>query len=112
MTDAREWRLFSFIEKSADRIGLRLTLCKYGEHRLALIPKDDGLPIYSRDAEIFTGDAEHLESALYGWNKAYEYFSGLGLLTVKKVADAESRVMQDKVVHMLRTGEKLEDAIK
>jgi hypothetical protein len=40
---------------------------------VALMPKDDSLPIYSRDAELFVGTIEQLEVWLQGLEWAREY---------------------------------------
>jgi hypothetical protein len=46
---------------------------EYGDI-IALFPKDDGLPIYNRDAELFTGTIEQLEVWLKGleWSRDYD----------------------------------------
>jgi hypothetical protein len=52
---------------------------KHGNYRqefgdlVSLFPKDQELPIYSRDAEIYVGTLEGMEVWLNGFEKAREY---------------------------------------
>jgi hypothetical protein len=104
MTTAYDWRLIQRLELEAARIGMAITQSKHGNDILALVPKDDSLPIYTREAELATGTAEHLQSVVQGWNKAYEYFSALKIISQQKLLDAEILVMQDRLAHTLKTG--------
>lgn len=67
------------LEKRVDRLGLRMDHPRRGGYQrefvdlVALLPKDDTLPIYSRDAELFTGTLEQMEHWLNGWEKMQQY---------------------------------------
>jgi hypothetical protein len=67
------------LEEEVDRMGLRMGNPKNGGYRqefgdvVSLFPKDDELPIYSRDAELFAGTLEEMEVWLRGFQKAQEY---------------------------------------
>lgn len=67
------------LEVEIDRLGMKMGAHKHGTYRqefgdvVALFPKDDALPIYSRDAELFVGTLEEMEVWLLGWQKSYEY---------------------------------------
>jgi hypothetical protein len=68
------------LEKEIDELGFRWGNSKHGtwgNHQygdvIALFPNDDSLPIYSRDAELFTGTIETLEVWLNGFRQAREY---------------------------------------
>jgi hypothetical protein len=67
------------LEEEIDNLGMRMGNSKHGNYRnefgdiVALFPKDDALPIYSRDAELFSGSLEEMELWLRGWRKSYEY---------------------------------------
>lgn len=66
------------IEEECDRLGFMLCHSKYGHHRegdnLAIKPKDENsLPLYSRDAEPFTGTLKELEVWLMGVQWARDY---------------------------------------
>jgi hypothetical protein len=68
------------LEEEINKLGFRWGNSKHGAWGgndygdvVALFPKDDCLPIYSRDAEMFTGTIEQLEVWLQGFQKAREY---------------------------------------
>lgn len=67
------------LEEEVDKLGMRMGNTKHGNYRqefgdvVALFPKDDALPIYSRDAELFVGTLEEMEVWLRGWQKSFEY---------------------------------------
>jgi len=67
------------LEARIDRLGFRMGNPKNGNYRqefgdlVALFPKEDTLPIYSRDAEIYVGTLEAMEYWLNGFEKAREY---------------------------------------
>jgi hypothetical protein len=67
------------LEERVDRLGFRMGNPKHGNYRqefgdlVSLFPKDQELPIYSRDAEIFVGTLEGMEVWLNGFEKAREY---------------------------------------
>lgn len=67
------------LEERVDRLGMRMGNPKHGNYRqefgdlVSLFPKDDNLPIYSRDAEIFVGTLESMVDWLNGFEKAREY---------------------------------------
>jgi hypothetical protein len=68
------------LEQEIDELGFRWGHSKHGAWGnnefgdvISLFPKDDSLPIYSRDAELFTGTIEGLELWLNGFRRAREY---------------------------------------
>jgi len=67
------------LEEEVDKLGFRMGNSKHGNYRqefgdvVALFPKDDAFPIYSRDAEIFVGTLEEMEVWLRGFQKCQEY---------------------------------------
>ena len=67
------------LEEEADKLGFRMGHSKHGNYRqefgdvVALFPKEDAFPIYSRDAEMFVGTINEMEVWLRGWQKAAEY---------------------------------------
>lgn len=67
------------LEDLVDKLGFRIGESKHGNYRqefgdtVALFPKDDAFPIYSRDAELFVGTLEEMEIWLLGFQKANEY---------------------------------------
>lgn len=83
------------IEEEIDRLGFKFKRPKHGdweseEKSLSLVPKDpDALPIYSRDAELYVGSVEGLETWLAGVRWAREYDMMLKLSDDKKRARKE-----------------------
>ena len=66
------------VEQQADKLGMKFAAYKYDNEfgaNVALIPKDnDALPIYSRDAQLFSGTLEGAESWMHGveWSRNYD----------------------------------------
>jgi hypothetical protein len=58
---------------------------------IALYPKDDRLPIYTRDACLFTGNLVELEYWIKGLDWARQYDSYLGVANEKRRAQYEEK---------------------
>ena len=89
------------VEERADKLGFKFAPYKhdniYGEN-VALIPKDQELPIYTRDAELFAGTLEGAEYWMQGvmWARNYDR------MVVDKNTDAKRlRKEQDERNHQL-----------
>lgn len=86
------------LEERVDLLGFRMGNPRHGNYQqefgdlVALFPKDDCLPIYSRDAEIFVGTLESMEVWLTGFEKAREYDR---MLMGKTVESKRERKEQD-----------------
>lgn len=85
------------LEEECNRLGFMICHSKYGYRQefgdvLALKPKEDSLPIYARDAELFVGTINDLEQWLKGieWARTYDR-----MLIDKKLDDKRSRKEQD-----------------
>lgn len=100
------------IEEQALLLGFRLANPKHGcwgggsndgIDQVALYADSDALPIYSRDAELFTGTFNQVEMFLTGWAKAQQYDMMLRLTDDKKrkayeVKEVErQRVAREKI---------------
>lgn len=95
------------LEADVDKLGFMLCAPKHGnwsgndyDDRVAIKPKDAAsLPIYSRDAELFTGSLEQLRVWLQGVNWAREYDMMLKLSDEKKrtVKEDQERARQFSV---------------
>ena len=85
------------IEAQVDRLGFKFAKSKHSDWSddhgaLSLVPKDpDALPIYSRDAELFVGTIERLETWLVGVQWARDYDAMLKMSDEKKREKAEVR---------------------
>lgn len=86
------------LEERVDRLGFRMGNPKHGNYRnefgdlVSLFPKEDALPIYSRDAELYIGTLEGMETWLNGFEKAREYDR---MLMGKTVETKRQRSEQD-----------------
>ena len=66
------------IEEQAMIAGFRLGKPSHGWNEpnydvVSLYPADDALPVYSRDAELFTGTFSDVEIFVNGWARAQQY---------------------------------------
>ena len=86
------------IEESAKLLGFRLGSPRHGwssvedGDMVSVYPDGEALPIYSRDADIFTGTFGQLETWLRGWMQAQQYDAMLRMTDDKrrrKFEDAE-----------------------
>lgn len=86
------------LEERVHVLGFRMGNSKHGNFRqefgdvVALFPENDSFPVYSRDAELFSGTLEQLEHWLNGleWARKYDL-----LLIGDKVERQRARKEQD-----------------
>jgi hypothetical protein len=106
------------IEEQVDKLGLKFKRPKHGdweseERSLSLVPKDDdALPIYSRDAELYVGSLEQLETWLYGVKWARDYDMMLKLGDDAKRAKAEQKERNRLLMRTLKEGKRVEGSVK
>ena len=109
-------RKIRYLEEECDKLGFKITSTKdyvniYGDV-VALKPKADCLPIYSRDAELFVGTIEDLERWIQGFHFARKYDS---MLFGTKHDTNRDRKEQDlrnkKLMDTIKEG-KLQDGVK
>lgn len=86
------------IEEHAKSIGFRLGRPKMsawsdsGSHdTVSVFPADDAMPIWTRDAELYTGTFRDVEIWLAGWIRAQEYDRMLRLSDPEKRKKYEDR---------------------
>ena len=86
------------VREVVDRLGFRMCRTPYatfGEtenvDNIALYPKDDRLPIYSRDAVLFTGNLSELEYWIKGLDWARQYDNYLGAMSEKRREQFETK---------------------
>ena len=94
---------FQRIEEQAKMLGFRLAHPKNGFYNsdeygdlVSLYADGEALPIYSRDADLFTGTFNQVEMFLTGWAKAQQYDMMLRLTDDKrrKAYEAKERERQ------------------
>jgi len=84
------------LEEAANKLGFMFAASKYDDYnsygeRVSLKPINAKLPVYARDAEVFTGTLEELEVWLRGveWARGYDML--LRLSDEKKRITAEDK---------------------
>ena len=98
------------IEEQIDKLGFKFAKSKHGDWSddhgaLSLVPKDhEALPIYSRDAELFVGSLEGLETWLHGVRWAREYDMMLRLSDEKKRARKEQDERNKNLLSSIKEG--------
>jgi hypothetical protein len=106
-------RKIKYLEEECDKLGFMLSHARhyindFGDV-VALKPKADCLPIYSRDAELFVGTIEELERWIQGFQFARKYDS---MLFGNKYDNQRDRKEQDYrnklLLNMIKTGKKNE----
>lgn len=98
------------IEAQIDLLGFKFSKSKHSDWTdnhgaLSLVPKDqESLPIFSRDAELFVGSLESLETWLHGVRWAREYDMMLRVSNDKKREAAEQKERNRQLLRTLKEG--------
>ena len=84
------------VRELADHYGFRLGKAPYSNFgdnidSIALYPKDDSLPVYSRDACLFTGNLSEVETFFEGirWSRNYDQM--IGAMSVQRREQYEAK---------------------
>ena len=102
------------IKERADKLGFMLCYPRHGwgsnrgDDYVAIKPKDDSLPMYARDAELFCGTIDDLNSFFAGLEWARQYDEMLRLSNSKKRERKEQDERNRKLVSLLM-GEKINE---
>jgi hypothetical protein len=85
------------LEAQADKLGMQFAAYKYDNNygdNVALIPKDnDALPIYTRDAQLFSGTLDGAEYFMQGVEWARDYDR---MVIDRKMDEKRERKEQDE----------------
>jgi hypothetical protein len=106
------------LEEQIDKLGFKFAKSKHSDWSddhgaLSLKPKDvDSLPIYSRDAELYVGSVEGLETWLAGVHWAREYDMMLKLSDDKKRTQAEQKEKNRQLMRMIKEGKRIEGTVE
>jgi hypothetical protein len=106
------------VEEEIDKLGFKFSKSKHSDWQedhgaLSLMPKDsDSLPIYSRDAELFVGSIEGLETWLHGVRWAREYDMMLKVSDEKKRTAAEQKERNRQLLKILKENKLPEGLLK
>jgi hypothetical protein len=106
------------VEAKAEKFGFRFASANSswvdiggGFAMIYLKPKDDCLPHYNRDAQIFSGSLESIETWLDGleWARGYEEL--LKLSNDKKRSEKEQSERNRQLLRTIKTGRKIDGVI-
>ena len=105
------------VEAKADELGFKFSSANYNYGNsnnisyICLKPKDDCLPHYSRDADIFIGTLEEINTWLTGveWARGYEELLKLG--NDKKRSEKEQVERNRQLLRTIKTGRKVEGIV-
>jgi hypothetical protein len=106
------------LEEQIDKLGFKFAKSKHSDWSddhgaLSLKPKDpNALPIYSRDAELYVGSVEGLETWLAGVRWAREYDMMLKLSDDKKRTQAEQKEKNRILMRMIKEGKRIEGTVE
>jgi hypothetical protein len=97
------------LREKAHALGFMMTYGRnsytYGDSaRICLQPRDDELPPYSRDAEVFYGTVEELTAWLIGIEWARNYDAMIKLTTDKKREAAEQTERNRQLMYAVKHG--------
>lgn len=104
------WQLlksFRDVEQRANKIGLKFAPSKYSGMEfdtIALIPLDEHLPVYNREAEVFAGSLQDIDKWLRGaeWSRNYDDIMKVSTHEKRKVA--EEKYKQRELLKVIRDG--------
>jgi hypothetical protein len=112
MTHNIGWRVLKSLEQlqhDAHRNGFKLSGPRHGGYRdadvFALSPRDDELPIYSRDTELFIGDLDDCIAWLRGFSFAKEYMGMVRACDRRRLDRYEQNYRNTKLVNILKQKE-------
>ena len=98
------------LEKQLHDLGMRWGSSMFDSRspfgdRVAVYARDDELPLYARDAELFTGTIDEVSSWLagVGWARRYDHM--LGVSDTKRRQKREQDVRNDQLISVLKTPE-------
>ena len=105
------------MEQAVDKLGLKFSKPKHGdwdqtERSISLVPKDDSLPMYSRDAELYIGSLELLETWLHGVEWARNYDLMCKISDDNKRINAEQKERNRQLMRTLKEGKRVEGVVE
>lgn len=94
-------------EERANKLGFRFAHSKYGsreEDTIALFPKDDMLPVFARDVELYCGTLTQIRAFLAGVEHRENYLMVLKATSQKKIETAEQHIKEEHLIEKIKTG--------
>lgn len=91
-----DWNDVQFLDKVVTgllKLGYKIKPAKYGLGSVGVYPLDDKKPLYSRDAEVYTGTIEQIAC----WMRGVEHHDGY-LKMLKATSDKHIQGLEEKYV--------------
>ncbi len=108
-------RSFRDVEERANKIGLKFAASKYSGMEfdtIALVPLDEHLPIYNREAEVFQGTLQDISSWIRGVEWSRNYDNLMMSKNDEKRETAERKYQQRELLKTIRDGKREEKSVK
>ena len=109
------------IEEQVTSLGFKFGSPKHAGHwsdpghqdMVSLVPADECLPMYSRDAEIFTGTLAQIRTWLQGvlWARAYDCMTIDRKMDDKRM-NAEQKERNRQLMRTLKEGKRVEGVVE
>lgn len=68
-----------------------------GSYTIGVYPLDDKNPLFTRDAEVFSGDTEHIASWVKGIEHQNNYLMMMKATSEKKIKDLEEKYIKERI---------------
>ena len=89
MLDYTVYNQIKKFEVQAAKLGFKIVPYKYSDSTksqlISIMPVDEMYPIYARDAQIFTGTVEELQSFMHGMEWMKKYLTMVGATNEKTI---------------------------
>ena len=96
--DWHDVQLLDRVVSTLEKLGYKIKPAKYGQSgSVGVYPLGDKNPLYSRDAEVYTGSIEQIMCWARGVEHQDGYLKMLKAVTNKKVKDLEEKYIKRKV---------------
>lgn len=93
------WNDMQLLKRVEDRLkflGYQMTSSRWGTGEIGVQPLDDKNPLYSRDAQVFSGTVEQIACWIKGVEHQYDYLKMLKATSEKKV-----KILEEKYIKKL-----------
>ena len=86
-------QLLDRVVTTLEKLGYKIKPAKYGQESVGVYPLEDKNPLYSRDAEVYTGTIEQIAC----WMRGVEHQDGY-LKMLKATSDERIKALEEKYI--------------
>jgi hypothetical protein len=86
-------QLLDRVVTTLNKLGYKINTAKYGQGSIGVYPLEDKNPLYSRDAEVYTGTIEQIAC----WMRGVEHQDGY-LKMLKATSDERIKALEEKYI--------------